>query len=350
MTNSSMRPVLLSLSLCSLLWVGNASADPSPADRESARSLLKEGDRLFAAKDFGGALKAYAGADALMHVPSTSVEVAKAQASLGRLIEARETCLQVARQTPPKSEPRAMTLARKRCEELSRTAEPRIPSLKIQVKGPTAPAEIAIDGVVIPAGAAGLPRRLDPGKHAVVVRAAGFAEKSQDVTLKEAESASLEVKLEPAADTGVPPPPPVAVVEPPPAQSAPPSQAAPQPHDEPVAARAAGGGLPTYAWVGFGVAGVGVAVGTVTGLMSLGAASDAKKLCTGNACLPAAQSKIDSSITFANISNVGFAAGIVGAAIGVVGWLTHRSPEAAPPHARIEPWVGRDGGGLRGTF
>jgi hypothetical protein len=343
MTNSTMRPVLLSLSLCSLLWTGTASADPSPADRESARSLLKEGDRLFAAKDFGGALKAYAGADALMHVPSTSVEVAKAQASLGRLIEARETCLQVARQTPPKSEPRAMTLARKRCDELSRSAEQRIPSLKIQVTGPTAPPEIAIDGVVIPAGATGLPRRLDPGDHAVVIRATGFAEKRQDVTLKEAESASLEVKLEPAAGAGTTTPP-VAVVEPPPPQTP------PQTHDEPVATPAHGGGLPTYAWVGFGVAGVGVAVGTVTGLISLGAASDAKKLCTGNACQPAAQSKIDSSITFANISNVGFAVGVVGAAIGVVGWLTHRSPEPAHAKVRIEPWVGRDGGGLRGSF
>jgi hypothetical protein len=175
-----------------------------------------------------------------------------------------------------------------------------------------------------------------------VVRAAGFVEKSQDVTLKESESASLEVKLEPAAVAA--PTAPVAVVEPPPPQTA------PQTHDEPVATPAHNNSLPTYAWVGFGVAGVGVAVGTVTGLISLGAASDAKKLCTGNACLPAAQSKIDSSITFANISNVGFAVGVVGAAIGVVGWLTHRSPEPAPATARIEPWLGRDGGGLRGSF
>src|SRR5436190_23509399 len=56
-----------------------ARAEPSAADKETARSLMDEGDRKFAAKDYKGALDAYQGAHAIMGVPTTGLEVAKAQ-------------------------------------------------------------------------------------------------------------------------------------------------------------------------------------------------------------------------------------------------------------------------------
>src|SRR5262249_44553309 len=58
---------------------GTAAGAPSAADRETARKLLDDGDAAFEKKDYDGALKAYAAAHAIMHVPTTGIEVAKAQ-------------------------------------------------------------------------------------------------------------------------------------------------------------------------------------------------------------------------------------------------------------------------------
>jgi hypothetical protein len=70
---------------------------------------------------------------------------------------------------------------------------------------------------------------------------------------------------------------------------------------------------------GFALAGLGVAVGAVTGLMTSSKATTVKPQCDSNICDPAAKSDLDSALTLATISTASFIAAGVGLGAGVVG-------------------------------
>src|SRR2546421_385292 len=102
----------------------------------------------------------------------------------------------------------AWTLIALACARPARAAEPsaadklvaqleaRIPALRIQVRG--APAGVAVvvavvvavDGAPIPAVTLNVPRRVNPGTHAIVASAPGYAAR-QVVTLSEAQVADV---------------------------------------------------------------------------------------------------------------------------------------------------------------
>src|SRR5688572_25016737 len=79
----------------SLFHADVVQAQPSGTERETARALVGEGDRLFAAKDYANALARYSSAYRLVRAPTVGIEVAKAQAALGRLIEANTTLIDI---------------------------------------------------------------------------------------------------------------------------------------------------------------------------------------------------------------------------------------------------------------
>ena len=64
-------------------------------DRETARTLMQQGRELTAKGDLKEALKRFKGADDIMHVPTTGLEVARTQAPLGLLVEARDTIARI---------------------------------------------------------------------------------------------------------------------------------------------------------------------------------------------------------------------------------------------------------------
>ena len=73
------------------------------------------------------------------------------------------------------------------------------------------------------------------------------------------------------------------------------------------------------AYVGFGVGGLGLVVGTVATIMTAGKASALKEdYCEGNLCRNSARSDYDSAMLIANVANVGFVVAGVGAAVGVL--------------------------------
>src|SRR5438067_1428679 len=108
-----------------------ALAEPSLSDKETARSLMDDGDAKRDKGDFKSALKSYEAADAIMHVPTTGLEVARAQAQLGLLLEARETLGRVIRLPPKPGEPPPFVAARKTAESLSAEIAARIPSVTV---------------------------------------------------------------------------------------------------------------------------------------------------------------------------------------------------------------------------
>jgi hypothetical protein len=72
-----------------LLTAPAAWAQPTETDRESAREFMAKGRDARSNDDIRQALQHFRSADEIMHVPTTSLEVAKAQADLGMLVEAR---------------------------------------------------------------------------------------------------------------------------------------------------------------------------------------------------------------------------------------------------------------------
>lgn len=331
---------LCTLALASTLAITaarTASADPSLSDRETARSLMDDGDAKRDKSDFKGALKSYEAADAIMHVPTTGLEVARVQAQLGMLLEARETLNRVNHLPPKPGEPAPFTSARRTAETLTAEIGARIPSVTVLVTNadPAQVTVIVFDGEIVPPAAASAPRKVNPGRHVVIARS-GSLERKQDVDVAERESKTVTVDLKTIA-------------------------LAPPVTGDPGASTSSSSLPKVLIYGGFGLGIVGVGVGSVTGIMSISQVSDIKKGCPNDVCDSAKQSDIDSAKALGTISTIAFIAGGVGIGAGVVGLVLQSkqsSSEAAPtpPGASakasltVRPDVGPTWLGLHGSF
>ena len=281
---------------------------------------MDDGDRMAEMKDFHGALDAYRKADTIMGVPTTGIDVAKTHLALGQLVEAWRVAVTITQYPRKPVEPEAFTRARRDAEVLIEQVFPRIPTLQISAVGafPGAAINVTIDGVKIPAAELQAAQKVNPGEHVIRAASRGRASAQEKATLTEGQTSTLTLTLHPAPEptaSGVPAP-------------------------------------LVYTSLGLGAA--GILVGSITGVVSLGAVADAKKLCAATgACPPAAQPDLDRSLTMANISNVAFGAGIAFAGLGVVGLLLTpgASAPAAPPPSAGAVLVPLSGGAaIRGWF
>lgn len=316
---------------------GVAHAEPSASDRESARTLMNDGDRKTAAKDDAGALASYESAHAIMGVPSTGAAAAGSHLALGHLVEARDLCLGVARYPKSPTEPSAFQSARERCAELVIQAENRIPRLQLAVSGlpaGTVPT-VTIDGVSVPAAALQVPRSVNPGRHALTASAPGFTDVTADVTAEDGKTRKVSLSFGPP---GVLPGPRAETPGQGPGSAG--AQTGTSTPSRP------GASAPIWAALGFGAA--GIAVGTVTGALSLSRASDAKKGCDGTLCPTENREDADRARTLGNVSNAGFVIGAVGVATGVVLWIVGKRD--APALAGVGPPSMRSDGSLGGSF
>lgn len=293
-----------------------ASADPSLSDRETARSLMDDGDAKRDKNDFKAALKSYEAADAIMHVPTTGLEVARAQAQLGLLLEARETLGRVNRLPPKPGEPAPFTAARKTAESLTAEIGARIPSVTVVVTNPE-PGQatvVVFDGEIVPPAASAAPRKVNPGRHTIVARS-GALEKKQDIDVAEREAKTVTIDLKPSKGGAATPPTPGG--------------------DETLATSSTPSSLPKILiFGGFGLGIVGVGVGSVTGLMSISKVSDVKQGCPNNVCPTTSQGDIDSAKSLGTISTIAFIAGGLGIGAGIIGLVLQSkqsSTESAPP-------------------
>jgi hypothetical protein len=317
---------------------GPARAEPSLSDKETARSLMQQGDSKRDHADLAGALQAYQAADAIMHVPTTGLEVARTQAALGKLLEARESLLRVLRLPVKPGEPAPFVAARKSAEQMSEELGPRIPSVTVAYANvaPGQTPELTFDGEAVPAAAAHAPRKVNPGAHVVVAKLDGV-ERRQEVRVAEKESRTVTLDFEPA-------PAPVASVG----------------GGAPGAADGAGsGGGPSTGKLlmfgGFGVGIVGIAVGSVTGLMSISKIDDVKAASTDGKVPPDRGGDLDAGRSLGTVSTIAFVVGGAGVAAGVVGIiLSGKEKKAGAPEtqarAHVRPVVGPTWLGLDGTF
>jgi len=325
----------------SLVFASTASAEPSAADKETARALMATGRQDRTSGDLQGALKAFVAADAIMRVPTTGLEVARSQVALGLLVEARDTALQVTRSQVAPREPAPFKVARDAAAALSDELLTRIPSLTITVTNAPegATPTVTLDGAQLSAETLGSRRKLDPGHHVISAKA-GPSAGSQEIDVAERDAKTVDVVLTPSEAVAV----------------APPTTDDSNPADErPPSAGRSSASIALLAG-GFGVAGAGIILGSITGGLSISKTNSIKTsdACAGNVCNPSEDADIGSAKTMATVSTVSFVVAGVGAVVGLVGLFVGGSP--APPKSepeakvRLQPVIGLGSLGLRGEF
>jgi hypothetical protein len=315
-----------------------AYAEPTAAEKETARGLMTQGRAQRASGDVKGALKSFQAADTIMRVPTTGYELAKTQEAAGLLVEARDTALRVTRMPVQPGEAAPFAEARSTSQQLSDELAERIPTLKITVTGAADGEDplVSVDGgKAASLSVLGLGVRVDPGHHVVTAKTPhGAAKQEADVAEKESKDVTLALVASTGTDDTTTPPPGPGPDTPP--DVPPPSNS----H--------------TLAYVGFGVAGAGVIVGTITGILTFSKKSSAKSGCTNDMCPPSTYDDIDSAHSFATVSTISFIVAGVGATVGILDLVLGSSsaPAAAPPpaEAHVSPWIGLGSAGVRGTF
>jgi len=315
---------------------GRATAAPTAAQRETARRLMDEGKERTRTGDKERALEAYQKAHDLMKVPSTGMTLVKAHLALGHLVEARDVALEVVRMPRERNEPGVFEKARKEAKELEATLKPRIPTVRIVVKGGPA-THVSVDEVDVAPLLLGEPVAMNPGKHTILAKNADNAEQRGLVELAERDAKEIQLTLpvpHPVLVATVPPPARVVVSE------------TPRGGERSAAAN-------VLVFGGFGLAVAGLAVGGVTGALTLSEAGSVKAQCANGICDPAAKNDLDSANSLAMVSTIGFAVAAAGAVCGVVGLLLPKTKTESALQStsqRSAVWVGPGSVGMRGSF
>ncbi|WP_437644851.1 PEGA domain-containing protein [Sorangium sp. So ce362] len=282
-----------------------AGGEADEEARIEARELVYMGDELFAQKKYAEALRAYKRAEGLVCVPTTTIEVAKTLAAIGRLSEARELASTITASRATPGEPWPFTQARRRADALRSELDDRIPRLKVRLTPSPAGARLKVDGQAVKASAEG--SLIDPGNHWIEVEADGYVGARQRVYVPEREITTLDVALTPETRSG---------------------------------------GASAWAIGGFVASGAGLAVGIGAGAAYLDARSDLEQ-----ACRRGATSCSDDARGSANavgwVSNVGFGLAVAGAAVGGLALGLERSKT---PASSVTWAVGPGYIGVRGTL
>lgn len=319
-----------------LLLAPSAFAAPTAAQRETARRLMDEGKERMKQGDKERGVEAYQKAHDIMHVPSTGMALAKAHLAAGHLVEARDVALEVVRMPRENNEPPVFEQSRKAAKDMEAALKPRIPAVRILVKGGPAQKVTADDAEIAPL-LLGEPVALNPGHHVIVAKNADGVEKRAEVDLAERDIKEIELPL-PAAKPQVV----TAPVEGP-------KMVSYGAQDSPAGRRTTAANVLVFG--GFGLAAAGVVVGGITGALTLSKAGDVKKQCESGICDPAARADLDSSKGLATISTVGFIVAGAGLAVGVIGLLLPRTKVETALHSRNTAlWVGPGSIGVGGTF
>jgi hypothetical protein len=269
-----------------VLWQLPAAA----GDPALAREQLKIGYTLAQEGKCGEALPHLLESLRLDPKPITLINLADCEEKVGKLTDAMGHWVDAR----ARAQAEGMRPIEEEATARATALEPRVARLTIAL-APTAPKDAVVerDGAVLGALSLGIPLPMDPGTHTIVVKAKGRADATTQVKLGEGETKRLD--LEAGAVAGP------AIAQP--------------PADKPSAP------LSPLVFIGFGVAAAGAAVGSITGIMALGAGDDAKTACPNLRCNQAALDDVESGRTLGTVSTIGFIVAGAGAAVGVYGLL-----------------------------
>jgi hypothetical protein len=334
-------------SLLAIAAVAVASL-PAPAlaqDSENvaaARSLGIQGVKLAEEGKCKEAIEKLERAEALYHAPTILGRLGECQVQVGQIVRGTENLNKVVREQLPANAPKAFVDAQERARKVLDAALPRIAYLTVNIEPAGTQAEVTVGSTAVPHALIGAERPTDPGTHEVSATAQGYLPAKASVRL--AEGAHEQVTLKLVAD-------PNAAVAPAPA----PTPTAPPPSQTPLlppasASTSSGGGGKTAGYVLLGIGAAGLVVGTVTGVMAMGDASDLKDKCDDGTPGNCEQGDIDSAKSIAMVSNIGFGVGAAAGLIGVILLATSGSSERSAQREGVRPFVGIGNAGVTGRF
>jgi hypothetical protein len=327
------------LSALSLTSTVAHAEEPSAADRAAARTLAQEGYAALSTKDYATAIDRYKRALSIVRAPTLLRDLARAQVGLGQLVNAHENYSQILREGVAADAPPPWVKAVADAKAEIATITPRLAWVTITVGGPAHP-KVTIDGAPIGEGSLDVKRPEDPGHHEIRAMAPGYYTAKKTVTLNEGESVKIAFELE----------------------DAPPDAA---PKDEEATGKVSVATVVDPPWrkpvtiSAFAVGGAGIVVGSVFGILAMSKHNSLATDCRAKTCYPDQKSQLDSFHTAGMISTIGFVAGGVGIAGGVVLLLvkpqslvqqqpTDQSPQKTS--LRWSPFIGIGSAGLEGTF
>ena len=318
----------LTLALVALVLASTPAAAQSPAERQAAVALGEEALKLFEQGQWAEAYARFAKADRMVHAPPLVLYMARSQRNMGKLVEARQLYQRLAEEELHELAPEQFVQAKTKAAKELAVLDQRIPKVDITVQGAPRPQiRVTVDEVPLPQEQLGAPVPMNPGKHTIEARADGFSTASVAIELPdEAGSQSVELTLT-ATGEGPPPPPQIDTTA---------SDSTPGPW-----------------WPGavtLGVGGVGLVVGAITGGMAMSKVDDIKSRCIDNHCPPEDEDEGSSADTLATVSTVGFVAGGVLAAAGVVLLVWRPGGASDAPDGSASLRVGPAGVQLSGVF
>jgi len=318
---------------------GSAFAEPSAQDRVVARGLFDQGRDLMTQNQVSQACPKFADSFRLDPKGGTLLNLAVCHEREGRTatawVEFKEAVSLAQRDARPERE----QMARERIAAI----EPNLSRLTIVVsrEADRPDLEIRLDGAVFGRSAWNEAMPLDPGEHVVRASAPGMQAWEGKASVGPSRDLQrVEVAVLHAAGASSVPSGPVVNAE----------KAKPLPAD----GSERNVESSSSSWIttpGFVVGGVGLAAGTVFGILAASKASTVKDKCTGTHCDPSAES--DSLKTFATVSNISFGVGLIGIGAGVYGLLSAPSPSPRSKETagvRIEPLVGPGSVHVVGSF
>jgi hypothetical protein len=295
-----------------------ARADPSDADRATARALARAGFDAQQSGRYAIAADRFSRADALVHAPTLLLGLARAQVALGSLVTAHETYERIVREP---LQPHAPAVFGKAVEDAKRELAAltlRLAWVTIRVDGTTSPS-VTIDDVPVPVAALGVRRPCDARSHTVRASAPGFASAENTFVVGEGGEQAVTLTLDP-----LPAPAPPPIVE------APRRDASPSLRTK-------------LAVASFGLGAAGLITGGVAGIWVLTKHSSLGSVCTGG-CPISDSSELYTYRTVANLSTAALIVAGAGAAVGVTLLVTN------PKEKPVSAYVGPMSAGIMGTF
>lgn len=309
----------------------HARADASGA--AAAEALYDEGKKLEAKGDFASACPKFAASQQLDPAAGTLLHLANCYEKTNKNASAWATYLDAASAAHAQNRADWEKAARGKAA----TLEPKLARVSIIVTDPATGETVKRDDVELAGASYSVPIPLDAGQHTFSAEAPKKKPWRTTVVVT-GDGMKLEVKIPKLEDAPVV----VAPVAPP--------KTEPVATTEPAKTEDPGSGRRIIGYTLGAVGIVGLGLGSVTGLMAMGANNDAKKLCPTSPCADkAGVDDNDKAKSLGTVSTIGFIAGGALLAGGVVVVLTAPSPvekKAAFSHVLVSPAFGPSYSGL----
>lgn len=291
------------------------------AKKAEAKKNFDEGKAKADAGDYAGALPLFQKAEEIWPAAAPKLRIAECLDKLGKVPEAIAAYRVFLESNPTGKYAERVPEVGQRITELEALRPVKV---SVKVTPPDAKAlQITIDGQPV----AGPEFEIPPGAHTMVVSAEGFAPATEQLQLKGGEQREVAITLAAAA--------PAAPATPPPA-----------PEEE---TDDGGSNIPAY--VTLGIAGAGVVLGTVFGVLALGAKGDFEDEPTTENADAAERDALIADMSF----GVALTFGITGIVLLFTGGeeeedTTEEAPAEQASRPTVVPWASPYGGGVAASW